>query len=158
MTHASDITKLIINSSRRIASSLRPSMIDELSLPTSLEWQCRRFSSMQGIPCQFMHEQVGDDTELPVEIKTALFRICQDALMNIAQHANATAVTVLSRQVSKMMTVVISDNGIGFINGQNEKQYGLIGMRERAHSFNGELTIHSELGKGTKISVTIPVP
>jgi signal transduction histidine kinase len=105
-----------------------------------------------------MHEQVGDDTELPVEIKTALFRICQDALMNIAQHANATAVTVLSRQVSKMMTVVITDNGIGFINGQNEKQYGLIGMRERAHSFNGELTIYSEPGNGTKISVTIPVP
>ncbi len=158
MTHASDITKLIINSSRRIASSLRPSMIDELSLPTSLEWQCRRFSSLHSISCQFMHEQVGDDTELPSEIKTALFRICQEALMNIAQHANATAVSVLSKQIGKNMKVVISDNGIGFANDQSEKPYGLIGMRERAHSFNGELTIHSAPGKGTTISVTIPVP
>lgn len=158
MSHASDITKLIINSSRRIASSLRPSMIDELSLPTSLEWQCRRFTSLHGIPCQFRHEQVGEDTELSVEVKTALFRICQEALMNISQHANATLVTVRSKQMGKEMTIEISDNGIGFVNDQKQKLFGLIGMRERAHSFNGELTIQTEIGKGTNISVTIPVP
>ena len=157
MSSASDITKLIINSSRKIASSLRPSMIDELSLPASLDWQCRKFSSQYGIACEFFYEQVDDDVELSTERKTAFFRICQEALLNIAQHAVATEVSVQCKQGNTHTTVIITDNGKGFIHDHKQKLFGLIGMRERAHSFKGELHIRSEVGTGTTISVTIPV-
>ncbi len=156
MNHASDITKLIINSSRKIASSLRPSMIDELSLPASLDWQCRKFSSQYGISCEFSYEQADEDIELSTERRTAFFRICQEALLNIAQHAEATEVTVHCKQDNTYTTVVVTDNGKGFITNPKQKLFGLIGMRERAYSFNGELNIRSEVGKGTTISVTMP--
>ena len=156
LSHASDITRMMINSSRRIASSLRPSMIDELSLQASLEWQCRKFTAQHAIPCAFSHEYGEEDIELSTERKTALFRICQEALSNIAQHAAATSVTVRFKQDGRQTKIEITDNGKGFINDQKQKLFGLIGMRERAHSFNGELTIRSAPGKGTTVEVSMP--
>ena len=156
MNHISDITKLIINSSRKIASSLRPSMIDELSLPASLDWQCSKFASQHKIACDFIHEQMGEERDLSTERKTAFFRICQEALSNISEHAGATEVLVRSIQDDRFTTVIITDNGKGFAYDQKQKLFGLIGMRERAHSFKGELTVLSEVGRGTTVTVKIP--
>ncbi len=154
IAHASDTAKLIINTIRKIASSLRPSMIDELGLNASLEWQCKKFTSSNNIPCVF--EQAEDDEGLSVEIKTALFRICQEALLNISQHAGATEVTVIKKMTENNILLVICDNGKGFQKEQQKKSFGLIAIRERILALNGHLHIETEVGTGTKVSVSIP--
>ena len=154
MANASSTAKLIINTIRRIASALRPSMIDELGLFESLEWQCKKFTSVNAIPCVFEHTD--NDDGLSNEIKTILFRICQDALMNISQHAKASKVSVSCRIAEKKFYLLIKDNGKGFEVNQQKPTLGLISMRERASSINGELSIHSEYGKGTAVTVIVP--
>jgi len=156
MGHASSTAKLIINTIRRIASALRPSMIDELGLNASLEWQCKKFTSVNSIPCLFEHTD-NDDEDLSKEIKTALFRICQEALLNISQHAKATRVTVSTKCSGNKLYLFINDDGTGFDVDQQKNTVGLIGMRERAASINGELSIDSEMGKGTSIVVIVPL-
>jgi len=156
MAHASDTAKLIINTIRRIASALRPSMIDELGLNAALEWQCKKFTSVNNIPCVFEHPDEDDDA-LTKEIKTALFRICQEALLNISQHAKATQITVSTKFSGNKLYLFINDNGKGFDLNQQKNTLGLIGMRERAASINGELNIDSANGRGTSIMVMVPI-
>lgn len=154
IAHASDTAKLIINTIRKIASSLRPSMIEELGLDASLEWQCKKFTSANQIPCVF--ENMDDEDGLSAEIKTAIFRICQEALLNISHHAQATHVTVVKKMVENNITLLICDNGKGFLKEQQKKSFGLIAIRERIHALNGHLHIETEIGIGTKVSVSIP--
>ena len=106
------------------------------------------------IPCVF--EQAEDDEGLSVEIKTALFRICQEALLNISQHAGATEVTVIKKMTENNILLVICDNGKGFQKEQQKKSFGLIAIRERILALNGHLHIETEVGTGTKVSVSIP--
>jgi signal transduction histidine kinase len=128
--------------------------LDELGLNASIEWQCKEFTRIDGIPCVF--EQLCDDEGLSLAVKTELFRICQEALTNIMRHAHATEVivTIQKKYGSKQLT--IADNGIGFDISKKKNTLGLIGMRERALSVNGELTVKSEPGKGTIVSVAVP--
>lgn len=155
IAHASDMSKLIINTIRRIASALRPSMIDELGLNASLEWQCKKFTTENAIPCVFEHAH--EEEGLSIEIKTALFRICQEALINVSQHASATQVTVSTKFAGNKVYLYINDNGKGFDVSQQKNTLGLIGMRERASSLSGEMSIVSENGKGTSVAVIVSI-
>lgn len=155
MEHVSAVTKMIIEQIRRLASSLRPSMIDELGLFAALEWKCRKIYRDNGIPCAFSSE--GDDQGLPVEMKTTIFRICQEVLMNIVQHAAATNIILSVSINDKSLTVNISDDGKGFEINQQKRKLGLIGIRERASSINGKLSINSVISKGTDVSLFIPL-
>ncbi len=152
--HALSTSELLLQSIRKIAFALRPAMLDELGLNASIEWQCKEFTRIDGIPCVF--EQLCDDEGLSLAVKTELFRICQEALTNIMRHAHATEVivTIQKKYGSKQLT--IADNGIGFDISKKKNTLGLIGMRERALSVNGELTVKSEPGKGTIVSVAVP--
>lgn len=154
ITHASDTARLIINTIRRIASALRPSMLDELGLNASLEWLSKDFSSANNIPCSFTGAE--DDEDLSTPIKTALFRICQESLKNISQHANASEVSIITTVSDNKIALSIYDNGKGFDRTQPVNTLGLIGMRERALAVNGELHIDSSPAQGTKVSVIVP--
>ena len=152
--HASATSQILINSIRKIASELRPGMIDELGLNASLEWQCKEFSIANGIPCEFTSYL--NDESLSDKIKNELFRICQESLTNIMRHAQATQVTVSIQEKGEDIHLCIQDNGIGFDPLESRSKLGLVGMRERSLSINGSLVIKSEAGKGTTIFIIIP--
>jgi signal transduction histidine kinase len=156
ITHASNTARLVINTIRRIASSLRPSMIDELGLNASLDWLCNEFSAMNSAVCSFT--PAADDEGLPVEIRTTLFRICQELLRNVSQHANATEVKIIANVSDNKISLIVQDNGRGFDKAKHKNGLGLIGMRERALAVKGQLHIDSHAGKGTTVSVIVPKP
>ncbi|MBV9986185.1 MAG: response regulator [Chitinophagaceae bacterium] len=153
MAHASATAKIIIQTIRKIASSLRPSMLDELGLNASIEWLCKEFTNTYNIPCRF--DPAYDDDGLSIQLKNVFFRICQEALRNIAQHAAATRVKISVEANEKEVLIDITDNGKGFDESQQKNTMGLIAMRERALAINGNLTIKSRLGEGTTISVVV---
>lgn len=150
MAHASSTAKIIIQTIRRIASGLRPSMLDELGLNASLEWLCKEFEGLHNIPCQF--NAAADDESLNVEQKTAMFRITQEALRNIAMHADASVVKVSAVIEGDSILLTIIDNGRGFAPA-TAMGMGVIGMRERALAINSRLVIQSTPGEGTIITL-----
>ncbi len=152
--HASDTSDILLNSIRKMASDLRPGMLDELGLIASLDWQCKQFARVNGIPCVF--NAAFDDVNLTPSIKNELFRICQESLTNITRHAKAANVTVTITEKNNMIVLQIIDDGIGFHVNRKKNTLGIIGMRERAHSVNGQLKVISEPGNGTTIWVTVP--
>ena len=150
-----DLLDLTIKTVRRIATELRPSILDDLGLIAAIEWQSQEFGRRTGIACRF----VTDLTEyiFPPQMAIALFRICQEAMTNVARHSEArNVVTVLSERDDKII-LTIMDNGIGFIENKMEgkKTLGLLGMRERTLMLGGEFQIASGPGEGTKITVSV---
>ncbi|MES1214685.1 MAG: response regulator [Bacteroidota bacterium] len=140
---------------RKIASELRPSILDDLGLYAALEWQSREFEQRFHIPVQF--SSVLKELQLPSTIATGLFRIYQESLTNIARHADATKIVASLEQKNNEVILIISDNGKGFIvsPGKHRKTMGLLGMKERAISIGGNLEIVSEPGNGTTIKITV---
>ena len=145
-----------IHSVRRLATELRPGILDDLGLVAAVEWATAEFQARSGITCRVSLPDA--DIELDAERSTALFRILQETLTNIVRHANATEVEVrLTREIGRL-SLEIHDNGIGFDEGalRPGRSLGLLGMRERALLLGGELTIHSASGRGTTVNVRIP--
>lgn len=141
----------------RLAINLRPASLDHLGLVTALEQLVREFSRQYSINVEF--ETVGMQKErLPIEIETALFRIVQESLTNVALHAQATRVDVLLSITGGCISAIIEDNGIGFSHASSlsEEQLGLFGMRERVKMLGGTLTIESYPGKGTTVKAEVP--
>jgi PAS domain S-box-containing protein len=141
---------------RRISSELRPGILDDLGLIPALEWQSQEFEKRTGINARFIAEV---DTFNPDRnVSTNIFRVYQEALTNIARHANATRVNTSVVRNNGTFTLVVEDNGQGMDKTDTSKgTLGLIGMRERALLFGGELSIESEKQKGTTIKLTVPV-
>lgn len=143
-------------SMRRIISELRPSLFDHHGLPDALNWLARMFTENSGIPVQL---EIPDHVpKLPEELSTTIFRIFQETLTNIGKYANATSATAALTIETQWIRFTISDNGTGFdtrkINEQ--KSFGLIGMRERVLHLKGKLTIQSMPNKGTTIKIQLP--
>lgn len=141
---------------RRIATELRPGILDDLGLIAALQWQSQEFSKRTGIICHFntdLHDQKYDQ-----QIATGIFRIFQESLTNVARHASAGKVNSSLSLNENNLILIVEDDGIGF--SMEEKQQpqslGLLGMRERAHSMKGALSISSVPGAGTKIKLTTP--
>jgi PAS domain S-box-containing protein len=145
-----------INTVRKIASELRPSIIDDLGIKEALDWHCQEFTKRTGIKVSF--KSTIKDLYLPKAVPTALFRIVQEALTNVARHSKATEVICILEEVNNELLLCVSDNGQGFsLNDQKQKTLGLLGMRERVAILKGEYSIKSEPGQGTVISVNIPI-
>jgi two-component system, NarL family, sensor histidine kinase DegS len=146
---------------RRITMDLRPTVLDDLGLIPALQWLVNDFKQESKINSHF--ELIG--TEKIVSVKTAdnIFRIVQQALSNIKQHANATNVTVTVNFSEQMLIVTIKDNGCGFnipdnINDLiNYSKLGIIGMQQRAEFINGKLYLYSQLNQGTSISIEVGI-
>ena len=111
-----------------------------------------------GITCQF--DSFVDDTKVGREQATALFRIVQEALTNILRHAQATSVAILIEEEAKELILEVKDNGRGITKDESSgsQSLGLVGMRERAQLVGGRLTLTGGAGKGTVLTVRVPIP
>ena len=143
-----------IQTIRRIAWELRPSILDDLGLVEAIEWQARQFEERTGIVCNWIGFL--DNVNLSEEQSTALFRIFQEALTNILRHANATLVDITLAQEADEFAMAISDNGRG-ITGVEKSGLGILGMQERVRLVGGTIEIHGLEGAGTTIAVRIPI-
>lgn len=137
---------------RRIATELRPSVLDDLGLIAAIEWQAKDFSRKVAL-CSV----TAPDTDLNISDKesTAVFRIVQEALTNISRHANASEVEIVIEQIEGSTIVTVRDDGVGIdlANGQ-PRSLGILGMRERARLIGGTLDIFN--GNGTTVMLTLP--
>jgi signal transduction histidine kinase len=144
----------------RIILDLRPSVLDDLGLLSAIQWYADRALATRGISvrCEF-----GEMRRLPPEMETALFRICQEAMSNVARHAQASAALVQVGLEWGQVVIEIEDDGKGFdpdsvARREGRRSWGLMGIRERAEILGGTATIESAPGKGTHVEVRIPVP
>ena len=153
----SRLINMTVQSVQRISSELRPGLLDDLGLSAAIEWQANEFHRRTGIQCETISEP--EDIALNRDLSTAVFRIFQEALTNIVRHANATKVEVMLSKKSDKIELTVIDNGRGITENQisDERSLGLIGMRERVHSYGGDLKICGALNKGTTIMVSIPL-
>jgi len=147
---------------RNLSIDLRPSALDDLGLLPALRWYVKEYQKKCSIDVEF--HATGFKERLPAEMETALYRIVQESLTNTAKHANANRVTISLKEEAASVRAKITDDGEGFdyeallkTPGQ-ERGLGLAGMNERAVLLDGTLNIHSTLGRGTIIEVSIPLP
>jgi signal transduction histidine kinase len=143
---------------RRIASELRPRTLDDLGLAAALESQAQEFESRTGIRCTVALPQ--ELLRLDADTSTAIFRIFQESLTNVARHSQATRVEARLEQGSDRIIFQVADNGRGFDpeEAKNRKSLGLVGMQERALLLHGDLNIEGVPGAGTTMTLTIPLP
>ena len=146
----------IIQSIRRISTELRPAVLD-LGLAAAVEWQVQEFQARSGIQCKvrlLTREVVASNAS------TAMFRIFQETLTNVARHAKATRAEVVLQKQRDRLVLLIRDNGRGFDQADPSlsKSLGLLGMRERAAILGGRVNVTSAPGKGTTITAWIPLP
>jgi PAS domain S-box-containing protein len=146
-----------LNAVRRIATELRPSILDQLGLAAALEWQAQEFSLRTRI--EVAMDIVVDGCTIPDQMGTAAFRILQESLTNVARHALATRVEVRLMQTATAFTLEISDNGVGFPPERLEgtSSLGVLGMRERALACGGDFTITCEPAQGTTVLLRVPL-
>ena len=145
-----------IQSVRRISTELRPGILDDLGLVAAVEWAGEEFEARTGTTCRLDLPQ--DDIAVDPEQATAIFRILQEALTNVARHAGASEVEVRLANEDGDLTLEVHDNGKGIAGDElsNGGSLGILGMRERAMLLGGELTISGPPGNGTTVRVRIP--
>ncbi|HLA58534.1 MAG TPA: PAS domain S-box protein [Puia sp.] len=151
-----ELLDVTIKTVRRIATDLRPSMLDDLGLLATVEWQCDEFERRTGITTRFIEDMT--EFEFPARMAIGLFRICQESLTNIARHSSAKNAIISIQQMSGELQLTISDDGKGFDAHKigHKKTLGLLGMRERTLMMGGKYQIVSEKGSGTTLSIRIP--
>jgi two-component system sensor histidine kinase UhpB len=149
---------------RNLSIDLRPSALDDLGLLPALRWYVKEYQQKFAISVDL--QVTGFKERLTAEMETALYRIVQESLTNVARHAQAQHVSVDMKENTNVVSVTISDDGIGFDADQLQKTpgpgqehgWGLVGMRERARLLDGSLTIASHSGNGATVHVQIPRP
>ncbi|WP_338724212.1 transporter substrate-binding domain-containing protein [Pseudomonas tolaasii] len=140
---------------RDVATALRPPILDA-GIASAIEWQARRFEARTQIPCLV---QVPESLPALSDAKAiGLFRILQEALTNVMRHAQAHTVELTLVVEGPDLRLTISDDGVGFVQGQGRPvSFGVVGMRERVLMMGGQMSLHSEPGEGTTLSVTVPL-
>lgn len=143
---------------RRIASDLRPRTLDDLGLTAALEWQAQEFEGRTKIRCRVSLPK--EPLVLDAQRSTAIFRIFQESLTNVARHAQASRVEATLAREANQLIFEVRDNGKGFDpeEAKARKSLGLVGMQERALLLNGELQVESTPGTGTTMTLRIPLP
>jgi signal transduction histidine kinase len=141
---------------RKIATGLRPEMLDDMGLVAAIGWQAKDFQKRTGIRCRV--KLPPETTKLDIDVSTTSFRIFQEILTNVARHARATRVDIDLNVTDDQVSLEVQDNGVGIadsdLNGR--KSLGLLGMHERALLFGGEVNISGAAGHGTRVAVSIP--
>ncbi len=145
-----------VASTRRIAADLRPLMLDDLGLAPAIEWVVQNFTQRTGVPCDLHMDEA---IEFREPYATAIFRIVQESLANVAKHARATQVYVTVDSSVDEVTLRVEDDGVGFDRNQPRQpnSLGLVGLRERAQLLRGIVTIDSSPGNGTRVEARIPI-
>jgi two-component system CheB/CheR fusion protein len=146
-----------INKVRKIATNLRPSVLDDLGLEAAIEWHFQQFKEQSELECHFTAAQLNHN--YGKAINTAVYRIFQEALTNINRHANATVVEVNLFEEHNHLVLEVKDNGKGIsdVEKNNNKSLGITGMKERAIILDGEFSINQIENGGTIVRVSIPL-
>ena len=148
-----------VAAARRISADLRPMMLDDLGLTAAADWLTQNFSERTGVPCDLVLDE-STDFDFPDPYATAIFRVLQESLTNIAKHAAATQVEASLERAGDEVVLTVRDNGKGMATGSASKpgSFGLVGLRERAYLLGGSITIDSAPGQGTVVEFRIPLP
>lgn len=157
LTDMLELLDQMIAATRRIATDLRPMLLDDLGLVPAIEWLVGHFTQRCGVACKLTADEA---LELREPYATAVFRIVQESLANVAKHAGATEVAVVIAKVPRAVTLIVRDNGCGFSMAAPRKRQslGLMGLRERAELLGGRVAIDSAPGHGTCVEAHIPLP
>src|SRR5581483_2179403 len=139
---------------RNMALLLRPSMLDDFGLVPALNWQAKETAKRTGLRVQVVAPDM--QQELPEEHKTCIYRVVQEALNNVARHAQASAVQISLQQHSGELQLSIQDDGTGF-DSQRVRGLGLLGMEERARHLGGTFAVDSQAGRGTLLKINLPL-
>ena len=161
---ARSLTERVSREIDRIIRDLRPSLLDDLGLLEALGWYADNRLKPLGIQVTF--ETIGSERRLPPELETSLFRVAQEAMSNIARHAEAENVSLTMEFGDDYVALDVEDDGCGFDvertlargkNGGDDSPFGLMGMRERVELLGGSLLVESRPGQGTSVTVRVPV-
>ena len=150
------LTDLMLESVQKISRDLRPSLLDNLGLPSAIQSEARQFAERTGIACEITHLPAPDD--LSADCATTVFRIFQEILTNIARHSCASEARISLSSGAEGVKLEVEDNGCGISPEalKNPDSLGLLGMAERAELLGGHLEIHGAPGEGTRVTLTIP--
>jgi two-component system sensor histidine kinase UhpB len=151
-----DITVELYQLARGIVKRLRPEIIDTLGLRDAVDEMVRHYDDIHP-NCQFKLVAEGDFSAIQSELAISSYRIIQEALSNVVKHADANRAKVELQIQDQELVITVSDNGKGFSQDSIEPGIGLIGMRERAYSWSGQLEVLSKIGHGTTIIATLPL-
>ena len=160
LNQARSLARKSLAEARRSVWNLSPQALEQLRLDEAIKHEVDRFKHDNGIDATYT--QYGDRRDIPPEMGTALFRICQESLANVAKHAQATRVELVLDFEGAEIELTIKDNGVGFALDEDgivgkSGGFGLISMRERALGQNGKFNVQSEKGRGTTITVSFPL-
>ena len=141
---------------RKIATGLRPEMLDDMGLIAAVGWQAKEFQKRTGIRCR---AKLPPEVKFDIDISTTMFRIFQEILTNVARHSRATRVDIELQIAPDKVGLEVVDNGVGItdIDMSGKKSLGLLGMHERALLFGGDVNITGTPSHGTRVSVSIPL-
>jgi two-component system sensor histidine kinase UhpB len=146
-----------IQTVQKISAELRPGLLDDLGLIPAIEWQTQEFQERTAIDCQL--ELDSKTIDLDSDRSTAIFRVFQEALTNIARHSSASRVHISLKKRSDKLELQVTDNGVGITDKaiRAADSLGLMGMKERLHACGGGLRIRGSPDKGTTLTVVLPL-
>jgi signal transduction histidine kinase len=159
LSRAQTLVQELLERVRQLSLDLRPTMLDDLGLVPALLWFFGRFTDQTNVPVACMHSGI-DQQRFPPKVETAVYRIVQEALTNIARHASARSVTVRLWATSEAVNVQIQDDGVGFdpqVALAVGASTGLSSMRERAMLLGGHLDVESSVGAGARVTAELPL-
>ena len=156
---ARQITDGALHTVRDLSRLLHPSMLDDLGLPAAIDWYLKGFGRRHGVKIELLQD--GMHERLAPEIEAGIYRIVQEALTNVAKHAQANTCRVFLQRLTNTVLVTIEDDGVGFRAEEVSEPgaargIGLVGIRERVAQLRGELRLESGPGKGTRLTVEVP--
>jgi two-component system, NarL family, sensor histidine kinase UhpB len=152
-----DQSTLAIKALQRISSELRPAVLDHLGLSAAIDWLARETARKGAL--EVRAEVQIDETKMGKKAATALFRIAQEAMTNVMRHSKASRARLLLREEGKAIELLIEDDGVGVTEAQTRgpAAFGILGMRERAREFGGDLSVEGRPGKGTRVCASLPL-
>jgi PAS domain S-box-containing protein len=151
-----EVTESAIHTVQRIATELRPGVLDHLGLAEALQEEAHRFQKRSGIKCEV--HLPPNHLALPRDVATAIFRIFQEALTNVARHAQATTVRAALEANAERITLRVEDDGRGIRPDDvaDSRSLGLLGMRERASVLGGDVAIEPVTPRGSRVTLRLP--
>lgn len=156
MDAATELANQMVTLVRRIAANLRPGVLDDFGLAAAIDWHVADFHEKTGIQCETNLEI--DEDLLDANQTTSAFRITQEALTNVARHAQASHVTINAHIAEDEFVIEIVDNGQGFdMSKARQASLGMLGMRERAAELGGAIKVTSAVGEGTTVCLVLPL-
>jgi signal transduction histidine kinase len=156
MAECRRLSDTMLRTVRDLALLLRPSMLDDLGLQPALEWHARDFRRRYGLRLNLRVH--GDINAIPEQYRTCVYRIVQEALTNCARHARASQVDVTVSREADRLRLAIADDGIGFDVDGPRAGLGLVGIQERVRELDGDVSMQSLRGGGTRLSIALPLP